>query len=214
MQVSAYSTYSTYSKIKLKINSHMLPCMQLHPERLAGLLLMQPAVFTDARGSFHESFNHRRFAACTSIEASFVQDNHSHSVRNVLRGLHYQVHQPQGKLVWVLQGEVFDVAVDVRRSSPTFGQWAGVSLSAANRLQRWIPPGFAHGFLVTSDSADVLYKTTDYWAPEAERTLQWNDPSLNIAWPLPPAADGTPSAPVLSDKDRAGLTLQQLDFFA
>lgn len=187
--------------------------MHLYPEPIAGLFLLLPEVFIDARGSFCESFNAKRFAELTGVQASFVQDNHSHSVRNVLRGLHYQIRQPQGKLVRVIAGEVFDVAVDLRRSSPTLGRWSGVNLSAENRLQRWIPPGFAHGFLVTSDAADVMYKTTDYWAPKAERTLLWSDPALGIAWPSV-APDGAAIMPLLSDKDRAGTALEHLELFS
>jgi len=180
--------------------------MQILATALPDVLLIEPKVFGDARGFFFESWNHRTFAAL-GIEADFVQDNHSQSQKNVLRGLHYQIHQPQGKLVRVVRGEIFDVAVDLRRSSPTFGQWTSFTLSAENRRMAWIPPSFAHGFCVTSENAEVIYKTTDYWAPEAERTLLWNDPQLAIAWPL----DGSP---ILSPKDAAGLPLAQCETFS
>ena len=163
------------------------------------LLVIEPQVFADERGFFYESFNARRFAESTGVTASFVQDNVSRSSQNVLRGLHYQLGSSQGKLVQVMHGEVFDVAVDLRQSSPTFGRWAGAALSATNRLQHWIPPGFAHGFLVISASADVLYKTTGYYAPEHERNIHWDDASIGIEWPLQ-------GPPVLSARDsRAGL---------
>lgn len=147
------------------------------------VLLIEPAVFGDARGFFFESWNRRAFAALVGRDVEFVQDNHSASARNVLRGLHYQVRQPQGKLVRVVAGEVFDVAVDLRRSSPTFGRWVGAHLSAQNHRMMWVPPGFAHGFVVLSDMAEFLYKATDYYAPEHERSLRWNDPEIGIAWP-------------------------------
>ena len=164
---------------------------------LAGLLVIEPRVFGDERGFFFESYNERRFqeAIGAAEPVYFVQDNHSRSARNVLRGLHYQVRQPQGKLVRVVAGEVFDVAVDLRRSSPTFGKWFGIMLSAENKRQMWVPAGFAHGFVVTSESADFLYKTTDYWVPEYERSIAWNDPAIGIDWPIA----GTP---LLSEKDR------------
>jgi dTDP-4-dehydrorhamnose 3,5-epimerase len=171
------------------------------------VLIVEPKVFGDNRGFFFESFNQRAFAEVTGIDPVFVQDNHSRSARQVLRGLHYQIRQPQGKLVRVIFGEIFDVAVDMRRGSPTFGRWTGMTLSEANRHMVWIPPGFAHGFLVLSDFAEVLYKTTDYYAPEHERCLIWNDPSVAIAWPF----DGTP---VLSDKDRAGKPLADAETYA
>lgn len=174
---------------------------------LPEVLILEPKVFGDDRGFFFESFNQRDFQRATGLEVNFVQDNHSRSSRGVLRGLHYQIQHPQGKLVRVTQGAVFDVAVDMRRSSPTFGRWAGVTLSAANHRQLWIPPGFAHGFLVTSESAEFLYKTTDYWHPEHERSLLWNDPALGIDWPLL-----TP--PTLAAKDAAGLVLAQAEVFA
>ncbi len=162
---------------------------------LPGVLVLEPKVFGDARGFFMESWNAHAFRKATGVDATFVQDNHSRSARHVLRGLHYQVVRPQGKLVRVVAGEVFDVAVDLRRSSPTFGRWTGTALSAANHRQMWIPPGFAHGFLVLSDSADFLYKTTEYWFPEHDRALAWNDPAVAIEWPL----DG--ASPLLAAKD-------------
>ncbi len=174
---------------------------------IAGLLVLEPKVFGDARGFFMESFNARTFAEVTGLkDVQFVQDNHSRSQRGVLRGLHYQVKQPQGKLVRVAQGRVFDVAVDLRRGSPTFGRWHGVELSGENHRQFWVPPGFAHGFYVMSDSADFLYKTTDYYAPEHERSLAWNDPTVGVAWPL----DGEP---LLSAKDLTGKPLDQCEVF-
>lgn len=162
------------------------------------VLLLEPRVFGDARGFFMESFNQRAFSDATGLNLQFVQDNHSRSARGVLRGLHYQAVQPQGKLVRVVAGAVFDVAVDIRRDSPTFGKWVGQVLSAENNHQLWVPPGLAHGFLVLSEFADFLYKTTDYYAPQHERCIAWSDPTLAIDWPL----DG--QAPVLSDKDRHG----------
>ncbi len=159
--------------------------------------LLQPEVFGDARGFFFESFNQRKFELAIGRQVSFVQSNHSRSVRHVLRGLHYQIKQPQGKLVRVVVGEVFDVAVDLRQSSATFGQWVGERLSAENKRQLWVPAGFAHGFVVLSDYAEFLYQTTDYWAPEYERCILWNDPTLDIDWPIG-------STPVLSEKDALG----------
>jgi dTDP-4-dehydrorhamnose 3,5-epimerase len=173
---------------------------------IADVLILEPKVFGDERGFFLESFNQRVFEQATGIRASFVQDNHSRSRQGVLRGLHYQIRQPQGKLVRVAAGEVFDVAVDLRRSSPTFGRWAGTTLSAENKRMLWIPPGFAHGFLVLSDSVDFLYKTTDYYAQEHERCVIWNDPAIGIRWPL----DGLP---VLAEKDRAGKPLMETETF-
>ena len=173
---------------------------------IAGLLVLEQKVFGDARGFFMESFNARAFAEATGLTVDFVQDNHSRSQRGVLRGLHYQVKQPQGKLVRVAQGAVLDVAVDLRKSSPTFGQWYGVELSGENHRQFWVPPGFAHGFYVMSDSADFLYKTTDYYAPEYERSLAWNDPTVGVDWRL----GGTP---LLSPKDLAGKPLGECDVF-
>ncbi|MEY4505915.1 MAG: dTDP-4-dehydrorhamnose 3,5-epimerase [Pseudomonadota bacterium] len=164
------------------------------------VVLLEPKVFGDDRGFFFESFNQARFEEAIGRTATFVQDNHSRSAKNVLRGLHYQIRRPQGKLVRVVQGEVFDVAVDLRRSSSTFGHWVGQLLSAENKHQLWVPEGFAHGFVVLSDTAEFLYKTTDYYAPEHERCLAWNDMSIGIVWP----AD---LAPQLSAKDRQGLTL-------
>ena len=173
---------------------------------IAGLLVLEPKVFGDARGFFMESFNARTFAEVTGLTLDFVQDNHSRSGRGVLRGLHYQVRQPQGKLVRVSQGRVFDVAVDLRRSSPTFGQWYGVELSGENHRQFWVPAGFAHGFYVLSESADFLYKTTDYYAPEHERSLAWNDPTVGVQWPLA-------GEPLLSAKDLAGKPLGECEVF-
>jgi dTDP-4-dehydrorhamnose 3,5-epimerase len=179
------------------------------PTRLAEVLILQPQVFGDARGFFYESFNARDFASATGLQVEFVQDNHSMSLQGVLRGLHYQIKHAQGKLVRVVRGEVFDIAVDLRKKSSTFGQWAACHLSADNAKQIWIPPGFAHGFLVLSESAEFLYKTTDYWYPEHERTLLWNDPSLGIDWPLPQ----TLKAPLLAAKDTAGLPLSEAETF-
>ncbi len=176
--------------------------MKAIPTAVPEVVVIEPQVFGDARGFFFESWNRRAFEAIAGGGVEFVQDNHSGSARNVLRGLHYQVRQPQGKLVRVVSGEVFDVAVDLRRSSPTFGRWVGERLSASNHRMMWVPPGFAHGFLVLSEWAEFLYKTTEYWAPEHERTLLWNDPALGIAWPL----DGEP---VLKPKDAAGARLAE-----
>lgn len=172
---------------------------------LPEVLILEPKVFGDARGFFFESFNQRAFNAATGLDAHFVQDNHSRSVKGVLRGLHYQIQQPQGKLVRVVRGSVFDVAVDIRKSSPQFGRWVGVELSEDNHRQLWVPPGFAHGFIVTSDSADFLYKTTDYYAPAFERCIAWNDPGLAIAWPVEGNAQ-----PLVSAKDQAGALLENL----
>ncbi len=175
------------------------------------VLIFEPKVFGDARGFFFESFNQRVFNEAVGGQPySFVQDNHSRSVKGVLRGLHYQLQQAQGKLVRVARGAVFDVAVDIRRSSPTFGQSVGVELSEDNQRQLWVPPGFAHGFLVLSDSADFLYKTTDFYAPAHERCIAWNDGQVNIAWPLERLGG---LAPQLSDKDKKGLALAQADLF-
>lgn len=171
------------------------------------LLELEPRVFGDDRGFFFESFNHQAFATHTDREYTFVQDNHSRSSRHVLRGLHYQIQQAQGKLVRVVVGSVFDVAVDIRRNSPSFGQWAGCELSAENKKQFWVPPGFAHGFLVLSEVAEVLYKTTDYYAPQHERSILWNDPALAIDWPLAGAT------PILSAKDQAGKLLAEAEVF-
>jgi dTDP-4-dehydrorhamnose 3,5-epimerase len=180
--------------------------MKVTPTAIPDVLVLEPRVFGDERGFFLESFNERVFRELTGVTLPFVQDNHSRSAKGVLRGLHYQVRQAQGKLVRVVRGRVFDVAVDVRRGSPTFGRWVGTELSEANHRQFWVPPGFAHGFVVLSDSADFLYKTTEYYAPEHERCVAWDDPSIGIAWPL--AEEGI-SAPQLSAKDRAGLPLSQ-----
>ena len=178
---------------------HITPCV------IPDVLLLEPRVFGDDRGFFFESFNQRDFNQATGLALHFVQDNHSRSARNVLRGLHYQVVQPQGKLVRVVAGEVFDVTVDIRRNSPSFGKWAGEILSGANKRQLWVPPGLAHGFLVLSESADFLYKTTDYYAPAQERCIAWNDPTLAIDWPL----HGKP--PELSAKDAAGRAFLEAD---
>lgn len=180
--------------------------MQVIRSELPGVLVLEPKVFGDARGFFYESFNARAFEQATGLACEFVQDNHSRSQRGVLRGLHYQVQQAQGKLVRVTAGEVFDVVVDLRSSSPSFGRWLGVHLSAENKRQVWIPEGFAHGFLVLSEVAEFLYKTTDYYAPEHERCIRWDDPTLAIDWPL----DGPPQ---LSDKDQAGLAFSAADLF-
>ena len=179
--------------------------MNVTPTMLPDVLVIEPRVFSDERGFFFESWNERAFHAA-GLDATFVQDNHSRSLRNVLRGLHYQIEHAQGKLVRVCTGEVFDVAVDIRKSSPTFGRWVGVTLSEKNRRMLWIPPGFAHGFLVLSEAAEFLYKATDYWYAEHERTLLWNDPALRIEWPL----DG---APVLAAKDAAGRPLASADLY-
>jgi dTDP-4-dehydrorhamnose 3,5-epimerase len=176
------------------------------PTSLPEVLILEPKVFGDDRGFFFESFNARAFDEATGLNRTFVQDNHSRSARNVLRGLHYQIQRPQGKLVRVVSGAVFDVAVDMRRSSPNFGKWVGVELSAENKRQLWVPEGFAHGFVVTSESAEFLYKTTDYWFPEHERSLLWNDPEIGITWPL----YGTP---ILAAKDAAAATLAAADTF-
>ena len=170
------------------------------------VVLIEPKVFGDARGFFFESFNQKAFNEATGTNHAFVQDNHSRSSRGVLRGLHYQIQQPQGKLVRVARGAVFDVAVDIRKSSPTFGQWVGAELSEDNQHQLWVPPGFAHGFLVLSESADFLYKTTDYYAPQHERSIAWNDPSIGISWPA--LAQG--QQPLLSAKDSAAPLLASL----
>ena len=182
--------------------------MKVISTALPGVLILEPQVFGDARGFFTESYNRRRFAAATGLDIDFVQDNHSRSARGVLRGLHYQLRQPQGKLVRVVQGAVFDVALDIRRDSPTFGRWVGVELTADNRRQLWVPAGLAHGFVVLSDSADFLYKTSDYYAPEHERSIRWDDPAIGIQWPL--AAHGI-DTPILSAKDREGLPLAQAE---
>jgi len=181
--------------------------MNVIKTEIPDLLIIEPKVFGDERGFFFESFNARAFAEQTGVTDSFVQDNHSRSAKGVLRGLHYQIQQPQGKLVRAVEGEIYDAVVDVRRSSPTFGKWFGITLSAENKCQLWVPAGFAHGFVVTSDYAEVLYKTTDYWAPEHERSIIWNDPALAIAWPLE-------GEPLLSAKDAAGVPLAEAEVFA
>lgn len=180
--------------------------MQIQKTTIPEVLILEPSVFGDDRGFFYESFNQKRFAELTGLSCEFVQDNHSKSAKGVLRGLHYQIQQAQGKLVRVTAGEVFDVAVDLRKSSPTFGHWVGVTLSAVNKRQLWIPEGFAHGFVVISDHAEFLYKTTDYWAPEFERSLLWNDPLIGITWPIE-------GEPLLSGKDKAGTLLADSDVF-
>ena len=180
--------------------------MQTVATDLPGVLLLEPRVFGDARGYFFESYNRRAFHKATGIDVEFVQDNQSRSTKNVLRGLHYQIRNAQGKLVRVLEGEIWDVAVDLRRSSPHFGKWAGFTISAQSKRMAWIPPGFAHGFLVVSDAAEVLYKATDYYSPEHERSILWSDPAIGIRWPLA----GTPS---LADKDRRGTTLASAEVF-
>lgn len=180
--------------------------MQIKATAIPEVLIIEPKVFGDERGFFYESYNKKALTQMAGINEEFVQDNHSRSAKNVLRGLHYQIRQPQGKLVRVVAGEVFDVAVDIRRSSLTFGRWAGVILSAENKRMFWVPAGFAHGFVVLSDDAEFLYKTTDYYAPEHERSILWNDPDLAIDWPF----DG---APVLSAKDKAGILLKDAEVF-
>ena len=179
--------------------------MKKHATTLSGIFLLEPRVFGDDRGFFLESYNRRTFAEL-GIADVFVQDNHSYSEKNVVRGLHYQLRQPQGKLVRVISGEILDVAVDVRRSSPTFGKWEAFTLSGGNKLMLWLPPGFAHGFRVASASAHVVYKTTDFYAPEHERTIAWNDPHLRIDWKL----DGEP---IVSEKDRRGVTFEEAEKF-
>lgn len=180
--------------------------MKATPLAIPDVLLIEPKIFGDERGFFYESFNQREFNEATGLDVQFVQDNHSKSTKNVLRGLHYQLPpKAQGKLVRVIAGEVFDVAVDIRKGSPTFGKWVGEVLSAENKRQLWIPAGLAHGFLVLSESAEFLYKTTDYYSPERERCILWNDPDLNITWPL----DGEP---VLSGKDKAGFPFVDIEF--
>ena len=181
--------------------------MKATPLAIPDVILLEPKVFGDERGFFFESFNQAKFEAAIGRHVTFVQDNHSRSVKNVLRGLHYQTRQPQGKLVRVVRGEVFDVAVDIRKSSLTFGQWVGETLSADNTRQMWVPEGFAHGFVVLSETAEFLYKTTDYYAPEHERCIAWNDPSIAIHWPLG-------GVPALSAKDQQGKALAEAEHFA
>lgn len=180
--------------------------MKVTPTAIPELLLIEPKVFGDLRGFFFESYNELAWQAATGVTCRFVQDNHSFSVQGVLRGLHYQINQPQGKLVRVIVGEVFDVGVDIRRSSPGFGTWAGAVLSAQNKRQLWVPPGFAHGFLVLSEAAEFIYKTTDYYAPQHERCIRWDDPDLAISWPLH-------GAPAVSCKDAAGSALRDAELF-
>jgi len=179
--------------------------MKVIATEIPDVLILEPQVFGDDRGFFYESFNQKTFADKTGLELEFVQDNHSRSMQGVLRGMHYQIQQPQGKLVRVVVGEVFDVAVDLRQSSPTFGQWVGVNLSADSKRMFWVPPGFAHGFLVLSAYAEFLYKTTDYYAPQYERSLLWNDPTVSIEWQV--------DHPILSAKDQAGKLIADAELF-
>lgn len=181
--------------------------MKITATAIPDVLVIEPRVFGDARGFFFESFNAERFEHLSGLSLSFVQDNHSRSAKNVLRGLHYQIKQPQGKMVRAVIGEILDVVVDIRANSPTFGKWVGENLSAENKKQLWVPPGFAHGFLVLSDIAEVLYKTTDYYAPEHERCIQWDDPDIGVQWPLHGAA------PALSAKDAKGVRLKDAEIF-
>lgn len=178
--------------------------MRAKPTSIPDVIVLEPKVFGDDRGFFFESFNQKAFQEATGLDVQFVQDNHSKSARNVLRGLHYQVQQPQGKLVRVVQGEVFDAVVDIRKNSPTYGQWVGLHLSAENKKQLWVPPGLAHGFVVLSETAEFLYKTTDYYAPAHERCISWNDPAIGIEWPIV-------GEPLLSAKDKAGTSLAQAE---
>ncbi|MCI5122125.1 MAG: dTDP-4-dehydrorhamnose 3,5-epimerase [Candidatus Electrothrix sp. AUS4] len=180
--------------------------MKIQPASIPDVLIIEPQVFGDERGFFLESFNQRRWQEATGLQTTFVQHNHSASGKNVLRGLHYQIQQPQGKLVRVIAGEVFDVAVDLRKGSSTFGQWVGEYLSAENKKQFWVPEGFAHGFLVLSERAEFLYLATNYYAPEHERSIIWNDPDLNITWPVQ-------GEPCLSEKDRAACSFQEADYY-
>ncbi|HEY9665009.1 MAG TPA: dTDP-4-dehydrorhamnose 3,5-epimerase [Allocoleopsis sp.] len=180
--------------------------MQIIPTEIPEVMVIEPRVFGDDRGFFFESFNEKVFTEKTGVTAHFVQDNHSRSAKNVLRGLHYQIQQAQGKLVRVVAGAIFDVAVDIRQSSPTFGQWVSCELSASNKRQLWVPAGFAHGFLSLEDGTEVLYKTTDYYAPAYERSILWNDPKLAVAWPLT-------EEPILSAKDLAGVPLESAEVY-
>lgn len=180
--------------------------VKLIPTEISEVLLIEPQIFADSRGFFLESYNQQKFADKLGITANFVQDNHSASQQNVLRGLHYQIIQPQGKLVRAVVGTIFDVAVDIRKNSPTFGEWVGYELSAENKRQLWIPPGFAHGFLVVSEVAEVIYKTTDYYAPQGDRTILWNDPDLAINWPIK-------QPPILSDKDTNGQAFRTAEVY-
>lgn len=181
--------------------------MKVTPTKIPDLLIIEPRIFGDERGFFYESYNEKAFIEASGIKTNFVQDNHSRSLKNVLRGLHYQIQQPQGKLVRVVVGEVFDVAVDIRKHSPTFGQWVGAVLSAENKRLFWVPEGFAHGFLVLSDAAEFLYKTTDYYAPQHERAILWNDADIAIEWPLS-------DPPILSPKDKNGACLKEAELFS
>jgi dTDP-4-dehydrorhamnose 3,5-epimerase len=181
--------------------------LKITPTAIPEVLVVEPKIFGDERGFFFESFNQAKFEAAIGRQVNFVQDNHSKSAKNVLRGLHYQIQQPQGKLVRVVKGEVFDVAVDIRKSSPTFGQWVGEILSADNKKQLWVPEGFAHGFVVLTDTAEFLYKTTDYYAPEYERSILWNDPAIAVKWPIL-------GEPILSIKDQQAKTLAIAEHFA
>ena len=183
--------------------------MKVVSTSIPDVLIIEPKVLGDSRGFFFESFNLKTFSQATGLDVNFVQDNHSRSIKGVLRGLHYQIRQPQGKLVRVVRGAVFDVSVDIRKSSPSFGQWVGVELTEDNCRQVWVPPGFAHGFYVLSDSADFLYKTTDYYVPDFERILAWNDPEVAIAWPI-----DNDEQPVISAKDKQGASLANAEFFA
>jgi dTDP-4-dehydrorhamnose 3,5-epimerase len=180
--------------------------MNVIPTHIPDVLIIEPRIFGDDRGFFFESYNEKSFAEKTGISPKFVQDNHSLSTKNVLRGLHYQIKETQGKLVRAISGEVLDIAVDIRRSSPTFGQWASCLLSAENKRQFWVPEGFAHGFVVLSDSAEFLYKTTNYYAPQYDRVILWNDPDLGVDWQLK-------GEPILSDKDKAGKRFKEADLF-
>ena len=180
--------------------------MNIIPTKIPEVLIIEPRVFEDQRGFFLESYNSKAFCEKTRVDAQFVQDNHSRSTQNVLRGLHYQIQQPQGKLVRVVAGAIFDVVVDLRKSSPTYGQWVGTLISAENKQQLWVPVGFAHGFCVVSEFAEVLYKTTDYYAPQYERCVIWNDPDLAIAWPLE-------ETPIVSAKDQAGKPFKEAEMF-
>lgn len=180
--------------------------MQAIKTSIPDVIIFEPKVFGDDRGFFYESYNQKVFAEATGLSLNFVQDNHSKSAKNVLRGLHYQIQQPQGKLVRVTSGEVFDVAVDIRKSSPTFGKYVGVHLSAENKRQLWVPSGFAHGFVVLTETVEFLYKTTDFYAPQFERCIRWNDPDIAIAWPIE-------GAPLLSAKDQQGASLKEAELF-
>lgn len=180
--------------------------MKVYPTEIPDVLLLEPKVYQDERGFFLESFNRRTFREATGLDVEFVQDNTAFSVRNVLRGLHYQIRQAQGKLIQAMAGDIFDVAVDLRRASPTFGKWVGVNLSGGTHRMIWLPPGFAHGYVVLSEHAIVFYKTTDFYAPEHERTLLWSDPTLNIRWPLV-------DKPIVSEKDRHGSAFRSVDLF-